>query len=82
MGKTTGQRFASVWDALPHGLRDATESTCEPLSGAKGTDAHENAGNATKVILLADSIATINWTGIAENATRGRDTETVKQSNE
>ena len=34
-GETPNKRFESVWDALPHGLRDAAKSTTEPLSGAR-----------------------------------------------
>ena len=33
-GMTTSQRFASIWDALPPGLKTAPE----PLSGAQPTD--------------------------------------------
>ena len=71
--KTTGQRFASVWDALPPGLRDADKSTREPLA---------NAGNATGAIYWAASIASINWTDKTENATSAGCMESVRQSNE
>jgi hypothetical protein len=81
-GVQMGKRFASVWDALPPGLRDATESTCEPLSGAAGTCTTARTENATKAILWAASIASNNWTDAAENATRPRDTEQHEVSNE
>jgi len=135
------ERFASVWDALPPGLRDSMPLTSDTeiehalfdaartlaeqkgfalvrsangyrlsgpgqtfqigtvegaatairklpktpaaaLAGAGGVIPPAGAENTLKAVWLAFPIATNNWTGNAENATRGRDTETVGQSNE
>ena len=141
MGKTTGQRFASVWDALPPGLRDSmplqsdaeleaalldatsalarkqgfslvhgptgyrlaghgrllhvgqlidaakalhrfTKTTQGPLAGAGCATALDSAGNALQSVWLALPIATNDWTDATENATRPRDTEGARLSNE
>lgn len=134
-------RFASVWDALPDGLRDAMplQTDCEieaalfdaaqalaskhgfalarwagayllkmpgkllhfgtiedaaqtvrmftkparkPFAGAGGAMAHDLPKNSLDAVLRAWPIETNNWTDAIENATRPRDIEGRRLSNE
>ena len=78
-----GQTFQiGTIEGAAKAIRKLPKTPAAALAGAGGVIPPAGAENTLKAVWLAFPIATNNWTGNAENATRGRDTETVGQSNE